>query len=110
MNLNRAKKTWTGDDEEPDYYPYAVATERRLDGSVVVKDSVGRFWISLDGTCLNWERFAETTSLARQAIRLFPHSKQIPRTQTNYLRRQWIAARLYLGDRALVLRRVERKN
>jgi len=46
--------------------------------------------------------------LARAAVRAFPHTDWSDRRAVNAHRRRWIAARLSLGDRWLLAKRVAR--
>lgn len=50
-----------------------------------------------------------TTSLARQAVRLYPRTHYTDRKAVNTLRRGWIRQIQYLGDKWLLASSVPRK-
>lgn len=50
-----------------------------------------------------------TLTLARRAVRLYPHTAYTDRRAVNTLRRGWIRQIRYLGDKWLLARPVKRK-
>lgn len=48
-------------------------------------------------------------NIVRHAVRLFPHTDYSDRAAVNHLRRSYIAARNYLGDRWVLARRIGRR-
>lgn len=50
-----------------------------------------------------------TLSLARQAIRIYPRHQFADRKAVNVLRRGWIRQIIFLGDKWLLAKSVERK-
>ena len=50
-----------------------------------------------------------TYSLLRESIKVWPRNEIATRQQINTLRRGWIKARLWLGDKWLLAKPVERK-
>lgn len=49
------------------------------------------------------------TTLARQAVRLYPHTSYTDRRAVNTLRRGWIRQIQYLGDKWLLAKPVPRR-
>ena len=50
-----------------------------------------------------------TLTLARQAVRLYPHTAYTDRRAVNHLRRGWIRQIRYLGDKWLLAVPVKRR-
>ena len=50
-----------------------------------------------------------TPTLARQAVRLYPHTAYTDRRTVNHLRRGWMRQIRYLGDKWLLAMPVKRK-
>ena len=50
------------------------------------------------------------TQLARQAVKLYPRTQYTERKAVNTLRRGWIEKIIYLGDRWLLAKPVQRKD
>ena len=51
-----------------------------------------------------------SNSLARQAIRLYPHSEVSERRAVNHLRRGWIRQILYLGDKWILAKSIPKRS
>lgn len=48
-------------------------------------------------------------SIVKHAVRLFPRTAYSERSSVNHLRREYIKARAYLGDRWVLAKRIGRK-
>lgn len=48
-------------------------------------------------------------NIVRHAVRLFPHTPYSDRAAVNHLRREYIKARAYLGDRWILAKRIGRR-